>query len=64
MEMEEGCRRERATKRQEKRHEKYIFFFVILFPRKLLSWADLNNWQARSTCLAKTARRGTKNKRT
>lgn len=55
---------ERGNKRQEKRHEKYIFFFVILFPRKLLSWADLNNWQARSTCLAKTAQRGTKNKRT
>lgn len=55
---------ERVNKRQEKRHEKYIFFFVILFPRKLLSWADLNNWQAKSTCLAKTAQRGTKNKRT
>lgn len=64
MEMEEGRRREGATKRQEKRHEKYIFFFIILFPRKLLSWADLNNWQARSTCLAKTAQRGTKHKRT
>ena len=62
--MEEGCRREGATKRQEKRHKKYILFFVILFPRKLLPWADLSNWQARSTCLAKTARRGTKNKGT